>query len=656
MHIDLRNGINQRLGAWRGQLWQIMEAQSGPVSPNALPSLLRSMTAYMYQAGMNGVANEISVLAAHLTGEDKIDRATIEEWADRIFLNIEVGIGEEFQVSDGLCCLIHIIPGSDFFTTSLDLSLVFHELEKLGELEIIPDLDKLPPLADLDPSLCHMGWHLILSTRREFEEVRDTLSFLESEPGMNFAIERDPGDTDIAKFRNSLDYLELQPTPAGKPDQAIDPSPANTPPVILGTRATDTEANNPQVERHGQETTTIRLSPQRLDRIIDAVGELVTAQVRLSRLAENQSDPQLIAVVEEIERLTIDLRDGSMGLRMVSVKSLFQRFTRLVRDLSQSLGKEVDFMTEGEETELDRTVIERLYDPLVHLIRNSLDHGLEPPAIRKHNGKSQRGCLILRASQQGSEVLIEVIDDGAGINLEKVRSKAIERALIREDSKLDERETLELIFHPGFSTSETVSGVSGRGVGMDVVKSNVEALRGHVEIDNTPGQGCIMILRFPLTMAIIDGLCVSVAGEQFILPIEPVEECLDLDRYDDGGHLAADFAAGRDLLKYNLRGRALPLCSLSSVLKPGSAPGHKIIVLRAPNGERLALTVDAIIGRQQVVVKPIGPLHATRRELSGATIMGDGSMALILDVPTVIRKLSQPSGKKPGQTLTSTLA
>jgi two-component system chemotaxis sensor kinase CheA len=386
------------------------------------------------------------------------------------------------------------------------------------------------------------------------------------------------------------------------------------------------------------------MSIDRLDKIIDAVGELVTAQGRLMDVAARAALPDLSSTAEEIERLTLLLRDASMGLRMQPVGTLFARFNRLVHDLCRSLGKEVDFVTEGEDTEIDRTVAEKLYDPLVHIVRNSLDHGIEAPDLRAAAGKPRQGTLRLRAYQEGPEVIVEVTDDGAGIDPGRVLAKAVEKGLVKPDAVLDAHQIVDLVFLPGFSTVERVSDVSGRGVGMDVVKTNVEALRGQVEFRSVPGKGSTMTLRFPLTMAIIDGLCVGLGGEKYILPLEPVEECLDLDRYEDGGRVVSELRQGRSGVLYNLRGRPVPLFNLSTILGCRNPVGTKVIVLCTSRGERFALVVGEIFRRQQVVIKPLGPLHTFRKEFSGATILGDGSIAMVLDVGHLIRQIALPAG------------
>jgi two-component system chemotaxis sensor kinase CheA len=629
---ELGGGLRDRLGIWRSQLWQVYEAQYEPFSAGDLQRYLRQLMAFSHLAGLETIASGIDDLSMRLTEPQLPEREEVENEVFRL-------LGLLDETAEGVAdpprlgaCVIHIAPGQGFLDSSLDLSLVFADLAKLGQLEVMPDIDTCPVWEQFDPARCTMRWDLVLLGTAGADRVRDSLDFLASEPDMKITLEEDASPTVVQQLRRRALVAPIADNPS--------PTPEN--PAGYRRRASDREAPDAPAATQAQAPgggASIRMSIERLDKIINSVGELVTAQVRLNAAAGRLDDPSLATCAEEIERLTLILRDSSMGLRMQPVGALFSRFGRLVRDLSQSLGKEVDFTVEGEETEIDRTVVEKLYDPLVHLIRNSLDHGLESPDERAKAGKPPRGSVRLRAYQQGSEVVIEVADDGAGINADRVLAKAIEKGLVRADVQLGFHEILDLIFLPGFSTAAAVSDVSGRGVGMDVVKSNVEALRGQIDIQSEPGKSSVMRLRFPLTMAIIDGLCVELAGEKYILPLDPVEECLDLSRYGDEGKLAAELDAGRQGLYYNLRGDGVSIFNLASVLAPGHPAGNRVIILRTFRGDRVALVVDTIVGRQQVVIKPLGPLHALRKELSGATIMGDGSIALVLDLPSIIRRL-----------------
>ncbi|HTH13978.1 MAG TPA: chemotaxis protein CheA [Spirochaetia bacterium] len=631
--------LHQRVAQWRADLWQVYEGQFEPVTPAAVIRYLRGIRAWTHWTGLGEIDRELDKLVGEIAGVRPPPQSEVETRVHTLLQTIEAD-SETVTDPPGLrAYAIHVGADPEFFASSLDITLVWEDLAKLGSLEVLPDITACPPWEQFDPGRCFLRWDLILVTSVDLDRVRDSLDFVASEPGIEFKVDENLPVDRVRQLRSRGAVAPI-------PDKPI-PTPDN--PAGYRRRASDLDAPRTTARAAGPRTeTSIRMSIERLDKIIDAVGELVTAQGRLMDVAARAPSPDLSSAAEEIERLTLLLRDASMGLRMQPVGSLFARFNRLVHDLCQSLGKEVDFITEGEETEIDRTVVEKLYDPLVHIVRNSLDHGIEAPGVRAAAGKPRQGTLKLHAYQQGPEVIVEVLDDGAGIDPAKVLAKAIEKGLVKPEAVLEDHQIADLIFLPGFSTATKVSDVSGRGVGMDVVKSNVEALRGQVEFRSVRGKGSTMTLRFPLTMAIIDGLCVVLGGEKYILPLDPVEECLDLERYEDGGRVASDLQQGRQGILYNLRGQAIPLFNLATVVGPRPTVGTKIIVLRTSRGEKVALVVDEIVRRQQVVINPLGPLHAFRKELSGATILGDGSIALVLDLGHIVRRMAEASeGGKP---------
>ena len=370
---------------------------------------------------------------------------------------------------------------------------------------------------------------------------------------------------------------------------------------------------------------TMRVATDRLDTIIDHVGELVIAQARLTQLARESSDPALKALSEEIERLSGSLRDTTMGIRMMPIGSLFGRFRRLVHDLADEIGKPVALITAGEETELDKTVIERLADPIVHLIRNAADHGIEDAETRRARGKPGTGTLRLSAAHEGATVVISLSDDGGGFDTARIRERAERLGLIAPDAVLPDAAIWQMIFHAGFSTRAEVTALSGRGVGMDVVRETVEALRGTIELAATPGQGATVRLRLPLTLAIIDGLLVRVGAARYVLPLAAVEECVELSDHPDAA------ATGRRFV--NIRGRLLPYLTLRELFDEADPPGpHQKIVVVSAGDTRIGLVVDQVIGTNQTVIKQLSQLHNGLRIFSGATILGDGSAALILDV------------------------
>ncbi|WP_419783621.1 chemotaxis protein CheA [Maridesulfovibrio sp.] len=374
----------------------------------------------------------------------------------------------------------------------------------------------------------------------------------------------------------------------------------------------------------------IRVSAEKLDYLVDLVGELVIVQAQISQVVSSKGDPALTALSEELERLSDELRDSTLGIRMLPIGTTFSKFRRLVRDLSEELGKEIDLHTNGAETELDKTVIERLSDPLVHLLRNSIDHGIEDPQTRESKGKSRRGKITLSAEHSGGDVMILIEDDGKGMSKDVIKAKAVEKGLLSADQDLSDKEIFNLIFEPGFSTAQSVTNVSGRGVGMDVVKRAIDSLRGSIDIDSKEGVGSVITIRLPLTLAIIDGLQVRVSDDYFVIPLSLVEECVELTSKD------VEDANGQQFV--NLRGEIVPYIRIREWFEvEGESPPIEQIVITGLEGSRIGVVVDTVIGEHQTVIKSLGRVYRDVEGISGATIKGDGTLALILDIPKLFR-------------------
>ncbi|MCE9580495.1 MAG: chemotaxis protein CheA, partial [Deltaproteobacteria bacterium] len=379
---------------------------------------------------------------------------------------------------------------------------------------------------------------------------------------------------------------------------------------------------------------TVRVSSERLDGLVKLIGELVITQSRLQQVHSQHLIPDLAGPVEAFERLIADLRDGVLGLRMVPIGTMFARFHRLVHDLSADLAKDVRLVTAGDETELDKTVIDLLGDALVHILRNSMDHGLEAPDARVAAGKPPQGTLRVAAAHEGAHVVITITDDGRGVDLAAVRRKAIAQGLIDADASLSEQECLALIMRPGFSTSQAVTQVSGRGVGMDVVKRTVESLRGTLTIDSTQGQGTTLRLTLPLTLAIIDGLLVEVDGGRFIMPMAAVMENLELTRAE------RDSKNGRNAVA--VRGELVPYVRLRELFAmPDTTEPIERIVVVGVDGTRVGLVVDRVVGPHQTVIQPLGRFYRGVELFSGTTIMGDGRVAMILDLASTVHRMDR---------------
>lgn len=375
----------------------------------------------------------------------------------------------------------------------------------------------------------------------------------------------------------------------------------------------------------------VRVSAEKLDRLVDLVGELVIGRSSLAQSAARLRDGRLSSSVEQMERLIVELREGVLGIRMMPIGSTFGRFKRLVHDLSAQLGKKIDLVTTGAETELDKSVLDQLVDPLMHLVRNSVDHGIEGEEERRARGKSERGTVRLAARHEGQHVVITIEDDGKGLDAAAIRAKAIERGLLSPEQTPSPAELYKLIFLPGFSTAREVTDVSGRGVGLDVVKRQLDALRGSVVIASEPGRGATLSLRLPLTLAIIDGLLVEVEEARYIIPTAAVQETVELPPSDRRRHNGRRATVVRNEL--------VPYISLRDMFgATGREPSSEKVVILHHEGERIGVVVDRVLGEHQTVIQPLGRFYRSVEVFSGATIMGDGGVALIVDVNGVVRK------------------
>ncbi|WP_061938691.1 chemotaxis protein CheA [Aureimonas sp. AU22] len=489
------------------------------------------------------------------------------------------------------------------------------ELRALGTAEVEAITDAVPELALLSPTDLHLGWRVVLTTALGLDAIEDVFIFVD-EPGAVAIEELEPA-------REASAAVVAETASAAEPVAAV----AATP------RAAAPEGGKAEPKAQAQPEASVRVSASRLDTLLDQVGELVIAQARLTALTHQRHDPVLTAVVEEIERISADLRDSAMDMRMLPIDSLFSRYRRVVRDLSTDLGKEIDLVLSGEDTELDKTVLDRLGDPLVHIIRNSIDHGIEMQDKRLAAGKLKRGSLRLSARQSGTEVIITIEDDGAGLNRGRILEKARAAGIVAEGVTPADREIDELIFHPGLSTAAAVSNLSGRGVGMDVVRRTIGELHGSIEISTEPGRGTRFTLRLPLTLAIIDGLLVRVGETKCILPLANVEECVELASIERRNSNGRNFV--------DIRNTIVPIFHMDAVFG-GTGGDDGIVVVADTDTGRVGVVVDQVVGQHQTVIKPLSPLHRATPGLAGATILGDGSVALILDINSLVRQAGAP--------------
>ena len=518
---------------------------------------------------------------------------------------------------------IRFAPKAALYARACEPSLLFRELALLGDLRTELDRDAMPALAELDPEASYLVWRLTLEGPADEAAIREVFEFVEDDCELSINRENAAPTGDSADL-TALLALAAMPLEAG--------APAAQPPPALP--AMDTELEGARKNEPGP-APTIRVDLHRVDRLINLVGELVINQAMLSQRISEAGLARASAAsvaLDELEHLTRDIQDSVMAIRAQPVKSVFQRIPRLVRETAAMVHKRVRLVTEGENTEVDKTVIERLSEPLTHMIRNSIDHGIEPVEARLAAGKPAEGMIRLSALHRSGRIVIEIADDGAGINRARVRQIAIDKGLIAPDAQLSEEETDNLIFLPGFSTAETVSDLSGRGVGMDVVRRSIQSLGGRISILSHPGQGSTFTLSLPLTLAVLDGMVVTVAGQTLVTPLTSMIETLQPK--------IANVHAMADGQVIKIRDSCLPLVDVGVALgyrSQAKAPTDGVALLvEVEGGARFALLVDAIQGQRQVVIKS---LEANFRHVPGiaaATILGDGRVALILDVDAVV--------------------
>ncbi|AND87854.1 MULTISPECIES: chemotaxis protein CheA [Bradyrhizobium] len=506
---------------------------------------------------------------------------------------------------------------------------LLEDLCKLGPCFVVPVTDGIPFLDEMEPEDCYLKWDVKLHAACDKDAIDDVFMFVQDEMKLTLSpLEHVEAPAPMPLFQ----LIDEEPAPeAEMPAPVVEAAAA---PIAAQPAAKAEPKSEPKPEpkaeakRDDRGIATVRVQAERLDELMDRVGELVIAQARLTQLASSGSDLSIKMIAEEIERLASSLRDTTMGARMVPIGSLFGRFRRLIHDLSRDLSKPVEFVTTGEDTELDKTMIECLADPLVHLIRNAIDHGIEDTATRAANGKTEQGRIELAAVHSGAQVLVTVKDNGGGLNTARIRAKAEEQGLIAAGAVVTDHEIHQFLFHPGFSTAQTISALSGRGVGMDVVKRTIENMRGTIDLSTKPGQGTTVTLRLPLTLAIIEGLLIRVGEGRYIIPLSAVEECVELTAEDERSR-------GRNFL--NVRGNLVPFLRLREIMSSSGVPDrHQKTIIISTGESRVGLVADQIIGNHQTVIKSLSKLHSDVTIFSGATILGDGTAALILDVAQLV--------------------
>ncbi|MDK1377978.1 MULTISPECIES: chemotaxis protein CheA [unclassified Sinorhizobium] len=581
-----------------------------------------------------------------------------EEGFQPVAFSFEDFEADEPALIEGTCYEIVFRPKSELYAKGNDATLLLRDLSRLGEMSIHCDKDGLPPLDGMNPEEAYFSWKISLKTDKGEEAIRSVFEFAEWDCDLDIALAGgcavDAGE-ELPMQPVPFDLSMLDEAPAGSADgeeqiatrdRDAAVSAAETASNVLqmaqsSNRAPAEAQRNAAAAAAAQQaasaaTPTIRVDLDRVDRLINLVGELVINQAMLSQsVIENDTNgtSSINMGLEELQQLTREIQDSVMAIRAQPVKPVFQRMSRIVREIADMTGKSVRLVTEGENTEVDKTVIDKLAEPLTHMIRNAVDHGLETPEKRLAAGKSAEGTVRLTAKHRSGRIVIELADDGAGINREKVRQKAIDNDLIAADANLSDEEIDNLIFHAGFSTADKISDISGRGVGMDVVKRSIQALGGRINISSKPGQGSVFTMSLPLTLAVLDGMVVTVANQTLVVPLTAIVETLQPE-----ASAIHSFGATQRLI--SIRNSFCPLVDVGRILNFRATQANPVegvaLLVESEGGGQRALMVDAIQGQRQVVIKSLEANYTHVPGIAAATILGDGRVALILDVDAIV--------------------
>ncbi len=533
---------------------------------------------------------------------------------------------------------IHFSPNEDIFDNGTNPLFLIEDITTLGKYFIFPHLHRIPELENFDVEKCYISWDILLSTSKNIEIVSDIFIFVEGDCVLE--IEK-ISDSDVlenqefmGKIRNQNHQIRIHFKEILLQNNSQDLQNESVEFVQTQEKIESTENIHEKIRIFSKESViaSVRVPVTKLDQLMNLVSELVTTQASLSMYVEKHSVHELTQISENIENITRQLRDNAFTMSLVPIEAMLTRFHRLVRDLSALFKKDIAFITEGAETELDKTLIQTLTEPLMHIIRNSIDHGIETIEERIRLGKPKQGKIVLKAYYSGSNVHIQVRDDGRGIDSDKVKRKAIEKGLIHPDMVLSERETLDLIFLPGFSTADAITDISGRGVGMDVVKRKISEMRGEVEISSNIHQGTSITLKLPLTLSIIDGLLCKVGETFYIIPLSVVEKIYSVEH----SKLVNTF---NNLII--LDGEQIPFYYLrEEFCESGNFSQNEEIVVVRYEEKQIGLAVDAVVGEYQAVLKTLGRLYKNQEIVSGASILGDGTVALVLDTNKIISQFS----------------
>jgi two-component system, chemotaxis family, sensor kinase CheA len=591
-------------------------------------------------------------IVIQLTGKTKQDGALpiVNDSTQTIEMETIVEAG---KLSD--TWIISLAFTADAFRMGVDPLSFLRYLKNLGEIERVLLLTDDIPEADVyDPESCYLHLKIAFKSEADKQTIEDVFEFASDDCDINIL----PPHSKIDEYVFLLEELDDQVERLGEMlinigvltqndvtralQKMVDDGQDNKPigETLVEQQVIQAEVVDKALEKQqkikqkvAKDANYIRVDSGKLGQLINLVGELVISGAAMDLMVERHGLADVEEVTETMNALVNDIRDTALDLRMVPISETFNKFKRVVRDVSKELGKQIELKITGGETELDKTVIEKINDPLTHLIRNSLDHGVETPEQREQAGKEGKGCIQLNAYHQSGHVVIQIIDNGAGLNTEKILAKAISNGLVPEDHNLTQQEIYNLIFEAGLSTKAQASDLSGRGVGMDVVRRNIEALRGSVSIDSAPGQGTTITIQLPLTLAIIDGFMVEAMSERYIIPLSMVDECVEMN--------SGDWKVDEDQHYVNLRGVAMPFLRLGEYFNTGKTDddkGRESLVVVRSGSSMAGFVVDELHGEHQTVIKPLGKVFENISGLTGATVLGDGNVALILDVQGLIQK------------------
>lgn len=593
----------------------INELESGGSCDTKLASELKAIFHSVLEGGETQVAEESNVSSVNTSENENTahDKADAKGWK------------------------IYFKPATDILRTGNDPVRMFRELSEMGELKVSANLDELPTLSNLDSEACFLSWNLVLladvsknQVEEVFEWVVDEAEII-IEPIQSESVDTKPVENSKVEQKEEVSAI----VPTVQDDKLTSESAKAAKPEAKNETKLDPKAAAKK-ESSKAESASIRVGTDKIDSLINMVGELVITQSMLNELGKDfsvNSIPKLLEGLEQLSLHTRELQESVMRIRMLPISFAFSRFPRLVHDMSKTLNKKVELVLLGEQTELDKTVMERIGDPLVHLVRNSLDHGLELPEKRKAAGKDETGKITLNAFHQGGNIVIQIIDDGAGLNEERILKKAVQNGLISQNDVLEPSQIHDLIFQPGFSTAETVTDISGRGVGMDVVRRNIQELNGTVEVESTPGEGSVFTIRLPLTLAILDGQLIKVGRHVYIFPLVSIVE--SIESHDQMIHRVS---GGCDVLR--IRNEYIPIIRLWDIFNI-EAEHEKVtdglLVIVEGDNIKVAVLVDDLLAQQQVVIKSLQDNYQSVPGISGATILGDGTVSLILDITGLIK-------------------